>query len=221
MIAEVIVDIAHSEVDKIFDYGCDETVKIGMRVVVPFARSTATGFVVSLKESSSVPAEKLKRIYRVTEEKIAINAECLSLAQKIAQRYRVPLALALRLFLPAEMRTGKVSETYTNVAFVTDIEPVFSKTARAQAALYSYLCERGEAPTGELRDQFGGALEALVKKGYVAVKKVRKLRDPYKSVNSAFEEKTLTPAQQAAVNGVLATDKTVTLLHGVTGSGKT
>lgn len=221
MIAEVIVDIAHSDVDKIFDYGCEDTVTAGMRVVVPFGRSTATGFVINTKETSDVPKDKLKNVYCRLDDFPALNAECLLLAKKIALRYRVPLALALRLFLPAEMRTGKVAETYTSVAYVTGQEPVFSKTARAQAALFAYLCENGETPTGILREQFGGALEALVKKGVVAVKKVRKLRDPYKGVTRENQERKLTPAQQNAVSAIENTEKTVALLHGVTGSGKT
>ncbi len=221
MIAEVIVDIAHSDVDKIFDYGCDDTVTAGMRVVVPFGRSTTTGFVMSVKETSAVPKDKLKNVYRCPDRGAALNDECLALAKKIAQRYRVPLALSLRLFLPAEMRTGKVSETYSNVAYLTGEMPVFSKTARAQAALFAYLQERGEVPTGELRESFGAALDALVKKGVVAVKKVRRLRDPYRGESGEQPLRTLTAAQQNAVDGITSTEKTVTLLHGVTGSGKT
>ena len=48
VVAEVIVDIAHSDVDKIFDYLCGEEITAGMRVAVPFGRSAATGFVGSI-----------------------------------------------------------------------------------------------------------------------------------------------------------------------------
>ena len=116
MICEVIVDIAHSDVDKIFDYACDFPVAAGTRVAVPFGRSAATGFVMRVKETSDYPAEKLRKIYRAEEDFPALNAECLALAHKIAARYRVPMALVLRLFLPAEMRTGKVGETYRTFA---------------------------------------------------------------------------------------------------------
>ena len=110
MVAEVIVDIAHSEVDRVFDYLCGDEVCAGMRVTVPFARSVTTGIVMRVKEGSELPPEKLKKIIRVLDELPALNAECLALAEKLARRYRCPKALVLRLFLPAEMRTGKVSE---------------------------------------------------------------------------------------------------------------
>ena len=116
MICEVIVDIAHSDVDKVFDYVSDQPVASGARVRVPFGASVATGFVMRQKQSSDYPVEKLKRILRVEDAVPAINEECLALAHAIAARYRVPLALALRLFLPAEMRTGKVAETYRSYA---------------------------------------------------------------------------------------------------------
>ena len=46
-------------------------------------------------------------------------------------------------------------------------------------------------------------------------------RDPYRGVEGEHTARVLTPAQQAAVERIQATQKTVALLHGVTGSGKT
>lgn len=219
MICEVIVDIAHSEVDKIFDYVCDAPVQAGARVAVPFGRSAATGFVVRVKETSDYPAEKLKKVYRVEEGTPAVNAECLALAQAIARRFRVPLALCLRLFIPPEMRTGKVSETYrTFVRFVQDVP---TKNAPQQAACLQYLKEHGEADAARLREQFGSAVNALEKKGAVAFEKRRVLRDPYKGMEGKERGHALTLAQRRAVEAIGNTQKTVTLLHGVTGSGKT
>ncbi len=219
MICEVIVDIAHSEVDKIFDYVCDAPVQAGARVAVPFGRSAATGFVVRVKETSDYPAEKLKKVYRVEEGTPAVNAECLALAQAIARRFRVPLALCLRLFIPPEMRTGKVSETYrTFVRFVQDVP---TKNAPQQAGCLQYLKEHGEADAARLREQFGAAVNALEKKGAVAFEKRRVLRDPYKGMEGKERGHALTLAQRRAVEAIGNTQKTVTLLHGVTGSGKT
>ena len=219
MICEVIVDIAHSEVDKIFDYVCDVPVEAGARVAVPFGRSAATGFVVRVKETSGYPAEKLKRIYRVEEGTPAVNAECLRLAGAIARRYRVPLALCLRLFIPPEMRTGKVAETYRTYARFAQDVPI--KNAPQQAACLAFLKENGETDAARLREQFGSAVNALVKKGGIVLDRRRVLRDPYKGVEGQAAEHVLTAAQRRAVAAIGATDKTVTLLHGVTGSGKT
>lgn len=221
MVCEVIVDIAHSDVDKIFDYACDFPVEAGTRVTVPFGKQTVTGFVVRVKEHSSYPEEKLKKIYRKAEDYPALNAECLSLAKKLASRYRCPLALTLRLFLPAEMRSGKVAERFTGVISLSGEGEPPNPRAKAQLALVSYLEEKGEEEAPVLREKFGGAVTALIKKGVLKEEKRRKLRDPYRGVEGKKEERRLTSAQQNAVDTVQNTDKTVVLLHGVTGSGKT
>ncbi len=221
MFAEVIVDIAHSDVDKIFDYACGEGIVAGMRVAVPFGKGTAAGFVIRVKSATDVPPEKLKNIYRALDQFPALNPECLSLAQKIAARYRVPLALSLRLFLPAEMRTGKVSEVYKTYAKLVGDPAEVPPKAKAQRALAEFLSENGEQETSELRKRFGAAVNALIKRGLVVPEKKRRMRDPYGGKRAEQEEHILTPAQSEAVRRIQTTDKTVTLLHGVTGSGKT
>ncbi len=221
MIAEVIVDIAHNEVDKIFDYLSAEPIAAGTRVTVPFGRGVTTGFVVNTKDTSDCPPEKLKRVYRAEEDFPAINEECLSLAKKIAARYRCPLALALRLFLPAEMRTGKVAERYTSFISLTGAAAPISPRATAQIAVLAYLEEKGEEEAPVLRGRFGAAVTALIKKGVLKEEKRRRFRAPYKSVAGSLPVHELTEAQKKAVKTIEETDKTVTLLHGVTGSGKT
>ena len=220
MVAEVIVDIAHSEVDKVFDYLCGDNIQAGMRVAVPFGGSAATGFVMRVKDKSDYPAEKLKRIYRAEEDFPALTPECLKLAEKLTARYRCPKALVLRLFLPAEMRTGKVGESYREYVRLTG-EPFSGRHAPAQLSCIQYLEEHGETEASVLRQKFSSAVNALQKKGVVAIEKRRVLRDPYKELDGGEQKRTLTPDQQYAVDTINKTDKTVTLLHGVTGSGKT
>ena len=220
MVCEVIVDIAHSEVDKIFDYACEEPVEAGTRVTVPFGKITVTGFVMRVKEKSDYPSEKLKKIYR-RDDTPALTPECLSLARKIAERYRCPMALTLRLFLPAEMRTGKVAERYRSYISVADESYPVPPRARAQLALMAYLQEKGEEEAPVLRERFGAAVTALLKKGVLKEEKRQILRDPYRGEEGDYRAHMLTPAQERAVNTVKETSRTVVLLHGVTGSGKT
>ncbi len=221
MIAEVIVDIAHSDVDKIFDYACGEEIKAGMRVAVPFGRSTTTGFVMRVKEHSDVPAERLKRIYRIEDELPAINEECLSLAEKISARYRCPMALSLRLFLPAELRRGQVGRTFKEFARLSGEPFVPSPRARTQQLLLAYLEEHGETPLSVLRAQFPSAVAPLLKNHAIIVEKRRSLRVPYRSEEGSEERHILTKAQEQAVSAVREGEETVFLIHGVTGSGKT
>ena len=223
MIAEVIVDIAASETDRIFDYLCDDTTVVGSRVRAPFGGKIVTGFVMRLKETSSFDLSRLKKISESGDELPAINGECLEIAEKITARYRVPKALTLRLFLPAEMRTGKVRELYKQ--FAENLRPVaemeLRKTAKNQIAAAQYLEEHGKTECAYLNNAFPGGVAALEKKGYVKITKEQIFRDPYKTVDGVAPERELTEDQRRAVDTVLSDKRTVQLIHGVTGSGKT
>ena len=223
MIAEVIVDIAASETDRIFDYLCDENTIVGSRVNAPFGGKTVTGFVMRLKETSSWPTEKLKKITPTPDELPALNSECLALAEKLAARYRVPKALTLRLFLPAEMRTGKVRELMKNYAelLVGLDEMKLVKSAKNQIGAANYLAEHGKTECAYLNNLFPGGVSALAQKGYAKITQEQLHRDPYKTVAADKVDRVLTPDQERAVKTINEDERTVQLLHGVTGSGKT
>ena len=223
MIAEVIVDIASGETDRIYDYLCDDTVVVGSRVHAPFGGKTVSGFVMAIRERSSLPESRLKKVTPYEDELPALTKECLSLAEKMAARYRVPKALVLRLFLPAEMRTGKVRELmkYYVEPLLPFSEMKFTKTAKNQIGAAEYLARQGKSERAVLNNLFPGGVSALEKKGYVKITQEQILRDPYKSVGGEEVKRVLTDDQKRAVDTIKRDERTVQLLHGVTGSGKT
>ena len=136
MYAQVIVDIAHSQVDRVFEYSCpeDERIAVGCRVKVPFGGRPAEGFVIGVSQTPSFDASKIKPISYVYDEQPALVPECFSLMQSIANRYRVPRAVALRLFLPSEMRLGRVNEVFTKYIKLKDPDISLGKAAKKQQA---------------------------------------------------------------------------------------
>lgn len=223
MIAEVIVDIAANEIDRIFDYLCDENTQAGDRVLAPFGAKMLTGFVMKLKETSDYPLEKLKKVQPTSDELPALTKESLRLAKKISQRYKVPKALTLRLFLPSEMRTGKVRELYRNYAELTlpVSEMKLIKSAKNQIGAAEYLQQNGKSDCAYVNNLFPNGIAALQKKGYVKITKEQILRDPYKSVDGEVPTHVLTDDQQKAVDLIKTDTRPAHLLFGVTGSGKT
>lgn len=222
MYAQVIVDIAHSEVDRIFEYSCSAAVKVGCRVKVPFGNRIADGFVIGVSETCAVAPEKVRPVREVFDESPALIPECISLMERISSRFRVPKAAALRLFLPSEMRLGKVRESFRKTVVLKDASIPLPKTAKKQAEALACLAEIKETDYAALCLRFGrGAVNSLIGKGAAALEKRRVNRNPFSSLAGTDKPKVLTPAQSAAIESVETAPQTVHLLHGVTGSGKT
>ena len=220
MYAQVIVDIAHSQVDRVFEYSCPQDMQVGCRVKVPFGGRIVEGFVIALSEAPSLPAEKIKPVHSVYDEQPALVEECFALMQSIADRYRVPKAASLRLFIPSEMRLGRVNEAYEKFVRATgkgEIKPSAKKQIAALQALQS-----GDMPLAKLLESYSrGVVNALTQNGAAEIYKVRRNRTPIPQDNEREPAKVLTPAQTAAVEYIEKSDKRVQLIHGVTGSGKT
>lgn len=227
MIAKVIVDVAHSEVDRVFDYISIDGVNEGDRVLVPFGRQTIEGFVVRFSSASDLPYEKLKAIVKRLDDFSALSEETLKLAEFLRDTYHVPFALALRQFIPSELRGGKVKEKTVLIVTLSDIpiEEMISslkKSATAQIGIIETLAKTKRTGYTELSEKFGSsAIRTLEKRGFLTVTEEKSGRTPYTSLENSAKDVKLTPEQARAVYGIENTDKRTSLLFGVTGSGKT
>lgn len=227
MIAKVIVDVAHSEVDRVFDYISIDGVNEGDRVLVPFGRQTIEGFVVGFSSASDLPYEKLKAIVKRLDDFSALSEETLKLAEFLRDTYHVPFALALRQFIPSELRGGKVKEKTVLIVTLSDIpiEEMISslkKSATAQIGIIETLAKTKRTGYTELSEKFGSsAIRALEKRGFLTVTEEKSGRIPYTTLENSAKDVKLTPEQARAVYGIENTDKRTSLLFGVTGSGKT
>ena len=222
MYAQVIVDIAHSQVDKIFEYSCPDNLHVGSRVKVPFGGRIIDGFVIGIADTCSILPEKIKPVYSIFDEEPALVYECFSLMERISSRFRVPKAASLRLFVPSEMRLGKVREAYKNYVLLKDGDIALPKSAKKQAEIIGFLNTVREFELSALSEKFGrGAVNALADKGAVIIEKRQIKRNPFPEMEREELPKTLTPAQAAAIDSIERSDKCVQLIHGVTGSGKT
>lgn len=108
MIAQVIVDVASKQTDRIFEYNIPpqlDDVAIGSRVVVPFGRRKVQGFVVGLSETTDFKG-KLKDLLVVVDEMPPLTPELVKLSEKMAHdifSYRITI---LQSMLPQVMRAN-------------------------------------------------------------------------------------------------------------------
>ena len=236
---QVIVDIAHEDVDHVFTYRVPEGMNIcpGMRVHVPFGRmKRIEGVVVSMSEVCDLPEGRVKDVTDTLEDYPAIVPNLLHLAAKIQEHAFCTLAQALRLMFPAQMRGERIHGKKREVAVLTCDRRVGDQLVAAQGkapkraqvlrALLDHPAD--EMPTEELRKLLGDCrqmLLALQKMGFVRLEEREVLRNPYGEMERlAAQDPQLTPQQEEVLATLLPAVEGkggAYLLYGVTGSGKT
>ncbi|MDE7300769.1 MAG: primosomal protein N', partial [Clostridia bacterium] len=132
-----------------------------------------------------------------------------------------PKAASLRLFLPSEMRLGKVNEVFVKKLKLVGDPALLKASAKKQVAAAEELAS-GDGDFTKFVEKYGrSAINAIVEKGVAEVYKVKRNRTPMPQGGDNDSVKILTPAQRGAVEYIEKSDKTIQLIHGVTGSGKT
>ncbi|MBQ2985363.1 MAG: primosomal protein N' [Clostridia bacterium] len=241
LFAQVIVDIAHSSVDRLFTYRAEDNIAVGQRVLVPFGagNKSVEGFVLGISESYDGNIA-LKSIIRPMEPYTVLTREQIRLAYWIKQSYNCVLVDALRLMIPAQLRGGRVKEKTIRTVKANpgmDSAQVLAAMLKKdgtpksprQHEVYTLLAESGmEMSTGDICAFIPGApaaIRALLQKGYILEIGRETYRDPYARRDIPKSGPLpLSPQQKnalCAVSSAMEQGRGEFLLHGVTGSGKT
>lgn len=235
MYAEIIVDIAAEQIDRVFTYAVPSGLFLqpGMRVRVPFGSREKEGFVIRLKDMADYDESKIKPVLGTLEDYPALLPPLMELAREIREKSHCSLCEALRLMLPAEMRGGRVkirTEEYVelNIPLSRLDEAIALQGRSKKKQLILTLLSDGQAhPMEEMRALVKDAREpikALAEKEIVRIFEREALRSPYYGTPDAPPDPELTPEQQevlAELAYALGRESKPFLLHGVTGSGKT
>lgn len=222
MVVGVLVQLSSQNIDKIFDYivpnDLESSIKVGIRVLVPFGRQTLEGFVLEIKDNSD---RDLKEIYSILDRDIVLNDELLLLGKQIQKSTLSTLISAYQVMLPKALKAKAgvlVSKKYQTFYELTDKSYLASSSA--QEKILKLFSDKKTISRKELLAISSSALSTLIEKKVLSEIKKEDYRIKYE-VNKD-KKKVLTPFQQKVVNSVLENQQNVPfLLFGVTGSGKT
>ena len=239
MFADVIIDIQHEKLDKIFQYRIPERleheVEAGMAVVVPFGKGNrkTKGYVTALSKTCDYDISKVKEIADISRSGVEIETKLIALAAWMKSNYGGTMLQSLKTVLPIKEKENiKVKK---RLRLLIDRETgekqlhyYLEKNQKARARLMAALLDDPLLDYELVRKKLNitaTVIRALEEQHVLAVESEQVYRNPVHAENIQKKEIIYTQEQKRAImrfckdyeNGIRKTY----LLHGVTGSGKT
>ncbi|MSU54167.1 MAG: primosomal protein N' [Opitutaceae bacterium] len=228
--------------DKVLHYQVPEPmiadVQLGALVRVPVGRTLRLGIVGEIGAPKDFPLDKLKALAQVLHPFPALPPDLLGLARWMTGYYAAPLDGIIETMIPVAVRNGAGLKQEKQLAIGPRLSgeefAALEKRAPQQARLYKFIEQQFRPQKKSLvlsrLDITASVANALVKRGVLLettqrIERVAYVDDHSRGELVAAQPPTLNAEQLttvAAVTARLATGKFgVSLLHGVTGSGKT
>lgn len=236
--ADVIVDISIEALDRIFQYIIPESmtgqIALGSQVMVPFGKGNRmiTGYVIGFSQDADYDLEKMKAIYEIKKDALAVEAQMIQLADWMHQTYGCTRAQALKTVLNVKRRVrGGTKRVYCLAVSREEaikemkklsLQPRFASRAAILALLLDLDGEQGISES-EIKKKVPNpetALKTLMKHGWVDVREASDYRIPFLGVSEG-KKVSLSSEQKQVIEDIQEDERLVHLLYGVTGSGKT
>ena len=243
--AQIIIDISHGRLDRPFTYRIPEALQndlcLGSLVVVPFGKGDTKrkGYVIGFSNTCEYPDGKMKEIEAIASGGTDVTGDnAVRLALWMKQRYGSTMAVALRTVLTSR-KQAKPCE-HRSIHLLLSKEDAEKKrhefAMKHQVARERLLRELMEAPDQpyslivQKLHVTAPVIAALKKQGILEVRTETFLRNPVSIEKCEEAGIRLSPEQRAISEGVLQDFEAlqegkdiprVSLIHGITGSGKT
>ena len=129
--ANVIIDITHDAVDKLFSYRIPDelqgNLEIGDAVIIPFGKgdSKRSAYVIEFTDEINFDESKIKSIISKEDKKTKLDDNLIKIAHFISTEYMVSMSLALKTVLPVKRsvqknkRSTDISKNYEEEQFET------------------------------------------------------------------------------------------------------
>ncbi|MDO4977186.1 MAG: primosomal protein N' [Eubacteriales bacterium] len=239
--ADIIIDISHEALDKVFQYrvpfSLQEAIRPGVKVRIPFGKGNQEreGYVIHLSEKSNYPEEKMKDILSLSKNAVPMESQMIEMAAFLKYQYGSSMYQALKTVMPVKERIRpKMTMQITLLTDEYETENLRKIWERrhftARLRFLEALCH---APDHSLsREEMNAVcsfsrkdLEKMEEQKIILLQEKMNYRNPFSNLKKKEEKLPLNEEQRLAAEefckdfgqGI----RKNYLLYGVTGSGKT
>ncbi len=239
MFANIIVDITHEKLDKIFQYRVpshmEGELSIGMEVLVPFGKGNrmTKGYVVDFSENCDYDLSKVKKIAEISRKGMAIEGKLVALAAWMKEHYGGTMIQALKTVLPIKQKEQakvkkKVRLLLNEEEGKIKLDFYLHKNQKARARLLAALLDEPVLDYELINKKLNitlNVVRALEEQGVLSIESEQVYRNPIQNRKQQVKDICYTDEQKNAIEcfwGDYQKQQYGTyLIHGVTGSGKT
>ena len=230
-IIKLLIERSVFSLDRPFTYLYDgfESIDVGYRVLVPFNKGKPViGYIIEIQNSNKSKEEieketgfSLSYILQIIDDKPLINDELMELANQISSYYISPLISVLQTMLPSSLKPRRSALKGPKIAYdkyLVALDNDVHKLTAKQFEIYSLIKNSDKVLKREIKSP--SIIKKLIEEKYLKEILIEKTRLQLPNVEKE-QPKKLNDVQKEAFDSIINTDKTVSLLQGVTGSGKT
>lgn len=239
--ANIIIDISHEKVDRLFQYRIPKTmlgkVEVGASVDVPFGRGNTRrkGYVIELCEEPDIDASRIKELFGLSEGMESAEDISIKLAAWMKRYYGSTMIAALKTVIPVCKKQNRQVHKFVSMRLAGDEataayhESIRKKHKARERILKELLDNEGERLPYELITSklsvTAQTLKSMENAGIIRIEQEEYFRNPVAATTGRYSDKALSPEQQNIVDTVSrdfdAGKRDTYLIHGITGSGKT
>lgn len=224
MYVKVLIETRVKSNDMTFTYhvpsNVEDNLLIGKRVLVPFSNRMVEGFV--LGYDAKTDDYEIKDIIKIIDDEPVLNDELIILGIYMSKKYLCPLINCYQSMLPKALKAGvKNGGGIKKLLYVKLNDNVINADVKVkkQLEIIDFLKDNKEVLKSSIQSK--SSLGKLIEKGIV----LEYYKETYRKVETELDRKEiLLTKEQKLVSKTIKSylnKQLVTLLYGVTGSGKT